>query len=271
MALVCADRVPPQLQWLAGAAKITSEPPDGPWDVVVALDASDTQRLGSPFRPSEYGAAAIVNLDHHVTNLRFGTLNYVDAKAVATSQIVFDLAETLGARITPQAAECLLTGIVTDTIGFRTSNMDARAMRAATHLMEDGADLSDIMQRSLNYKPLSMLRLWSLALDRLDLQRGVAWTEITQEMRRQTAAPDSGDGGLVSQLINVPEAVIAAVFSETPDGQVEIGFRSRPGHDVSEVALSLGGGGHPQASGCTIPGPLTAAKARVLPLLWRLS
>ena len=101
------------------------------------------------------------------------------------------------------------------------------------------------------------------------IQNQVVWTHIPQVMRSQVGAPSAGDGGLVSQLINAPEARIAAVFSETPDGRVEIGFRSKLGCDVAQVALSLGGGGHPQASGCTIAGPLADAEARVLPLLLR--
>jgi phosphoesterase RecJ-like protein len=85
------------------------------------------------------------------------------------------------------------------------------------------------------------------------------------------AAPPIGDGGLVSQLINAPEAAIAAVFSETAEGKVEISFRAKSGFDVSQVALGLGGGGHPQAAGCTIAGPLADAEQRVLPLLFQIA
>lgn len=267
----CADPVPAQFRWLPGSQEIVSEVPAGPWDVVVALDASDAPRLGRVFRPADYGSAALVVLDHHITNLQFGTLNYVDTAAVATAQIVVDLADALAVPIGPEAATCLLTGLVTDTLGFRTANVTPAVLAVAMRLMEAGASLSEVTGRTLNYRPFSVLRLWGLALADVRLEHGVAWAAITHAMRQQVAAPPNGDGGLVSQLINAPEAAIAAVFVEKPDGQIEIGFRSRPGYDVSQVALSLGGGGHPQASGCTIPGPLEDAQRRVLPMLFRLA
>ncbi|MGC8782008.1 MAG: DHH family phosphoesterase, partial [Anaerolineae bacterium] len=268
---VCADPVPAQFGWLPGSGNILSAAPPGPWDVVVGLDASDAPRLGPAFRPADYGAAPIVILDHHVTNLQFGALNYVDTTAVATAQIVVDLAAALAAPIGPEAATCLLTGLVTDTLGFRTANVTPAVLAVAMRLMEAGASLSEVTGRTLNYRPFSLLRLWGLALADVRLERGVVWAVITREMRQRVAAPDSGDGGLVSQLINAPEATIAAVFAETSEGLVEIGFRAKPGYDVSQVALSLGGGGHPQAAGCTIAGPLADAQRRVLPLLFRLT
>ena len=267
LTLACADPVPAQFQWLPGAGEIISAPPAGPWDVVVGLDASDGARLGSPFRPADFGAAPIVVIDHHVTNLRFGTLNYVDPSAVATSQIVVDLADALGAAIGREAATCLLTGLVTDTLGFRTSNVTPQVMAVAMRLMEAGANLAEITERSLNHKPLNTLRLWGQALVNLQINGRVVWASITRQMRYQVGAPLNGDGGLVSQLINAPEAVIAAIFSETAEGEIEIGFRAKSGYDVSQIALSLGGGGHPQASGCAIAGPLADAEARVLPMM----
>ncbi len=269
LTLSCADPVPVQFQWLPGAADIVADPGTGPWDVVVGLDASDALRLGNAFRPREYGTTPTIIIDHHITNLRFGTLNYVDIEAVATSQIVVDLAGVLGAPIGREAATCLLTGLVTDTLGFRTSNVTPAVMAVAMRLMKAGASLAEVTERTLNHKPLNTLRLWGQALAGLEVQGRVVWAEITQQMRRQVDAGANGDGGLVSQLINAPEAVIAAVFSETPEGKVEIGFRAKAGYDISQVALSLGGGGHPQASGCTIAGPLDAAKRRVLPLLFQ--
>ena len=268
-ALVCADGVPPQFEFLPGSGDILCDAPPGPWDAVVALDASDPQRLGDVYHPEGYGRASTIVIDHHVTNLRFGALNWVDAKAAATSQIVVQLADALQVPVPPEAATCLLAGLVTDTRGFRTSNVTLDVMTTVQRLMQAGANLADISERTLNFKPYGLIRLWGPALDRVQMQDRVIWTCITQDMRVRVDAPDNGDGGIVSFLLNAPEAHIAAVFAETRDGEVEVGLRARPGFDVSGVALSLGGGGHAQASGCTIPGPLEAAVARVLPLLHR--
>jgi bifunctional oligoribonuclease and PAP phosphatase NrnA len=159
LTLACADPVPTQYEWLPGASEIISAPSAGPWDVVVGLDASDGARLGSPFRPVCCGPAPVVIIDHHITNLRFGTLNHV-VPAAATSQIVVELADTLGAPISREAATCLLTGLVTDTLGFRTNNVTPQVMAVAMRLMEAGASLAEVTERTLNHKPLNTLRLW---------------------------------------------------------------------------------------------------------------
>jgi len=270
--LVCADGVPVQFQFLPGSGEILSEPPSQTWDAIVALDSSDERRLGDCFRPAtEGGGAPVLVLDHHVTNLNFGTLNYVDPAAAATAQVIVDLADALRAPIGPEAATCLLTGLVTDTLSFRTSNVTPEVMCVAARLMDEGANLYEITERALSQKPLNVMRLWGLALAGLHQERNVVWALITREMRAQAGAPDTGDGGLASFLINAPEAKVAAVFSEKSDGQVEIGLRARNGLDVSRLALALGGGGHPQAAGCTLPGPLADAEKRTLPLLFACS
>ena len=269
VALVCADPLLPQLSFLPGAERLLTAPPDGPWDAIVAVDASDVKRLGSVFRPDDYGAAPVIVLDHHITNLYFGALNYVDTRAAATAQVVVDLADALAAPITREAAVCLLTGLVTDTLSFRTTNTTPEVMRTAARLMEAGANVSEITALALNRRPLAAIRLWALALAALQLDGNVLWTQVTSAMREAAGSPQDGESGLAEYLLNAPEARATAIFSEKTNGAVEISFRSRPGCDVAQIALSLGGGGHPQAAGCTLPGPLADAQARVLPLLHR--
>lgn len=267
--LVCADPLPPELGFLPGAAELLSAAPPGPWDAVVAVDASDAKRLGAAFCSADFGPAPVIVLDHHITNLYFGTLNYVDTRAAATAQAIVDLADALAVPIHREAAVCLLTGLVTDTLSFRTSNTTPEVLRCAARLMEAGANVSEIAALALNRRSLAAIRLWALALAQLRLEGNVLWTQVTSAMRAEAGAPKDGESGLAEYLLSAPEARATAVFSEKADGNVEISFRSRPGCDVAQVALSLGGGGHPQAAGCTIPGPLAAARGRVLPLLRR--
>jgi len=267
VSLVCAGPMPPQLAFLPGSDRILSVAPEGPWDAVVALDASDPRRLFPAFSVDSFSPTPVIVLDHHVTNLYFGTLNYVDTRAASTAQIILDLADALGIPVSQPAAVCLLTGIVTDTLSFRTSNVTPQVLRAAARLMEAGASLYDIADRSLGRRPMSAMRLWGMALSRLHLEDGVVWAEVTREMRDQAGVLDEDDSGLVSHLINTGEAHIAAVFGELNDGNIDVDLRARPPHNVASVALSLGGGGHPQAAGCLLPGPIADAEAKVLPLL----
>ena len=265
--LVCADALPSKLAFLPGADQIITTPPPGPWDAVVVLDSSDAKRVGAPFPGDEFRPTPVIVLDHHITNCHFGTLNYVNARAASTSEIVVDLADALGATIGQEAATCLLTGVVTDTLGFRTSNVTPRVLTIAARLVEAGADLHRITELTLGNRPLSIMRLWGLALSRLHLDDGILWTEVTREMRDRAGVPDEDDGGLVSHLITAHEARVAAVFGELNDGTIDVDLRATLPYEVASVALRLDGGGHPQASGCHLPGPLADAERRVLLLL----
>jgi phosphoesterase RecJ-like protein len=265
--LACDDPVPAIYTWLPGSEAISSQS-SGDYDLVMGLDCSDERRMGQVYAP-EVAALPLINIDHHVTNTLFGTVNWVDAKSVATSQMVLALADALDWEVTPPIATCLLTGLVTDTRSFRTSNVDAAAMQAALRLMQAGASLSDITHRALDQRPLASVQLWGEAIGQLHLHDGLLWTEVTRDMRRrwmqgQAELRADGDSGLANFLSGVREANAVIVFTERDDGTVDVGMRAMPGYDVSQVALALGGGGHPQASGCTLKGDLPQIQERVL-------
>lgn len=270
--LACQDPAPETLRFVPGVESIVPGLPAGflP-DVVISLDASDPARLGTVFSELEHNQALLIVIDHHITNLRFGDLNYVAPQVASTSQLLVHLADALGVALSQETATPLLVGLVTDTLGFRTSNVTTAELQCAERLMDAGANLADISQRTLATRPLKFMRLWGMAFSSARLDGAVLWVEVTQEMRLASGIDDDDDGGLVSQLIHVAEARIAAVFNELSDGSIEVDFRARPPYDVAAVALSLGGGGHPQASGCTLPGPMKDVQARVLPLLQRAS
>ncbi len=266
--LACQDPAPELLRFLPGVDRIVNAlPPDLAPDLVMSLDASDPARLGRIFASLAFTPTPLIVIDHHITNLHFGNLNYVAPEAASTSQLVVALADALGVPLPPAAVQPLLVGLVTDTLGFRTSNVTAAEMACAVRLIEAGGNLADVAQRTLATRPLRFMRLWGMAFTQARLDGYVLWAEVTPAMRQQAGIADDDDGGLVSQLINSAEARVAVVFNQHADGQIEVDFRSRPGYDVAAVALSLGGGGHPQAAGCNLPGPMADAEARVLPLV----
>jgi phosphoesterase RecJ-like protein len=262
--LACPDPPPAQLQWPPGITDVLTAPPPGPWDVVVGLDASDGLRLGSAFRPVDYGATPIVILDHHVTNLYFGSHNYVNVSAAATAQIIVDLADALDAPLDREAAACLLTGLVTDTLGFRTNNVTPQVMATAMRLMQAGASLSEVTERTLNHWPLNILRLWGPALS-----RQVVWVSITQRMRHAA-------GGWT----RLPRAMAgwSANSSTRPkrDRRGVLGNRRRQGGNrlpgqvrLRCLADRVEPGRRRASAGRTIMGSLEAAEDRVLPLLFQ--
>jgi phosphoesterase RecJ-like protein len=191
-------------------------------------------------------------------------VNWVNPASVATAQMILDLAEALDWPLSAEVADCLLNGLVTDTRSFRTYNVDTAAMRAVLRLMEAGAELNEITRRALDQRPLASVRLWGQAIDRLDTDGEILWTEVTRSMRHQWGLDENGDAGLANFLSGVRESKIVVVFTERDNGTIDVGMRSVPGYDVAAVALQLGGGGHPQAAGCTLQGDLPVVKERVL-------
>ena len=139
------DGVPKDLRFLPGWSTVVRQSSE-PVDLVIALDCSDRERLGTAFSADRHGQVPLINIDHHVTNLRYGAVNLVDPHATSTAEVVYALAHALGWSIGPEAAQCLLTGLVTDTRGFRTSNVTAQTLGVAQALMEAGASLSIITE-----------------------------------------------------------------------------------------------------------------------------
>ena len=262
--LACQDPVPELCGWMPGSDKVVRRGTGAErYDLIVSLDCSDSRRMGQRF-DQDVASLPVINIDHHVTNTQFGLVNWVDPSAVATAQMILTLADALHWPLTQEAAVCLLTGLVTDTQGLRTANVDITAVRAALRLMEVGAPLAWITRRMLDQRPLASVRLWGEALGRLHLEGDILWTEITRAMSRRWSSGEDGTTGLTNFLSGVREAKVTAVFAERENGTVDVGMRAVPGCDVAQVALSLGGGGHPQASGCTLEGSLEQVRERVL-------
>jgi len=260
--LACEDAVPEIYAWLPGSQDVVRQG-KGTCDLVISLDCSDRRRMGRVYGDSLL-SLPLLNIDHHVTNTNFGSLNWVDPTSVATAQMVLTLADSLGWALDQDTAVCLLTGLVTDSRSFRTSNVDAASVRAALRLMEAGASLSEVTSRTLEQRPLASVRLWGEAIGALHLEDGILWTTVSREMRRRWNLNGDSFSGLANFLSGVREAQVVVVFTERDDGTVDVGMRSAPGYDVSRIALQLGGGGHPQAAGCTLSGDLKEIERSVL-------
>lgn len=259
--LVCQDPVPEPVAWLPGTQDIVREA-CGAHDVAICLDCSDLERMGRAWQPGL--TVLLVNIDHHVTNTRFAQVNWVDPASVATAQMVLALAEALGWELNEPAARCLLAGLLTDTRGLRTANVDAQALRAVQRLVEAGASVGETARRALDERPLAVVRLWAQALDRVVLEDGILWTELDRSPENGGTLSGDGTAGLSNFLSGVREAKVVVVFREREGGEIDVSLRAAPGYDVAALAVRLGGGGHPQASGCTLPGPLVTVRERVL-------
>jgi phosphoesterase RecJ-like protein len=262
--------VPDFLRFLPGADTVLPGLSDEAlrWDLLISVDASDEERTGDVGAFGRARSPRVINLDHHTTNTMFGDIHLVKSDAVSATEVIFLWLREMGDPISIDVAGPLLTGLVTDTIGFRTSNVTAGTLAVAQELMKVGVSLTEITERTLDNRSILVANLWKYALASIEMREaGVVSANVTQEDLKRAGLRDVTDGGLVQFLIRINEATISVVFKELQDGKVEISLRSKPGYDVGAVAFGLGGGGHKQASGATIEGPLEAARSHVFPLL----
>lgn len=261
--VTCNDHVSNSFAYLAGFAELAPKIPTDE-EFLVYVDGSSADRFGAAFDPKLFNDRPVLAIDHHVTNEHFAPINFVDMHAASTAEIIHRFIRALGVPIDQTIAQCLLTGIVTDTLGFRTANTTVDTLKVATSLMEAGASIPDIVERSFNQVPLPNLRLRGRVFSEAHLDGIILWAEITQKLLRELGVNGNGTSGIINQLLSVDSAKIAIIFTEKDNGKIDVGFRSRVGYDVSGIAARLGGGGHTQASGALIDGPLAAARERVL-------
>lgn len=258
--MLSPDGVPPGLRHLARTSSVTQEA-RGVFDVVVTVDCSDLRRTGDGIPP---GRQPDLNLDHHATNLNYARLNLVDAQAAATAELLCNCLPVWGFPIPLHAASALLTGILTDTLGFRTPNTTPATLRHAAALVESGANLMELYQRALVERSYEAVRFWGAGLSHIERENRIVWTSLSTAERRAVGYNGKDDADLINILASINQTDVSIIFVEQPGGSVKVSWRSIPGIDVSRVALQFGGGGHPVAAGADIPGSLEAVQNIVL-------
>lgn len=258
--LVLEDGVPTVFHHLTGADKVFREAA-GVYDLIIVVDSADIERIGSVL--DEYGEPD-VNIDHHPTNTHFAKLNLVRENAVAAVEIIYDLALALSLPINLPIAEALLTGLLTDSLGFRTSSSSARTLRIAAELMDRGANLQVLYRKAMLEKSVEAIRYWGQGLSRVQLDDRLIWTSLTLEDRKVANYPGRDDADLVNILSRIKETDVCLVFVEQTNGTVKVSWRAQPGFDVASIATQFGGGGHKPAAGADIKGDLERVQEEVL-------
>jgi bifunctional oligoribonuclease and PAP phosphatase NrnA len=258
--MVLSDGVPTHFRHLPGSDQIRHHP-EGTFDLIVVVDCSDLNRTGGAL--NGYPIPDI-NIDHHPTNLQFARLNLVESDAVATAEMLAEYLPRLGLPVTQPVATALLNGLITDTLGFRTFNMTSRALRVAADLMEVGVDLPSLYHRALLTRSYEAVRYWGSGLSKLQREGRLVWTSLTLADRYAVGYPGRDDADLINLLSTLEDVDVVVLFVEQTRGRIKVSWRSQLGFDVSQIALSFGGGGHLPAAGAEIEGDLDEVQARVL-------
>jgi bifunctional oligoribonuclease and PAP phosphatase NrnA len=259
--VVLADGLPDGFKYLPGAELVRTRA-EGDFDLIISVDCSDLQRIGSAL--DGYHAPDII-IDHHVTTQDFGTLNLVEPAAVATASVLADHMPEWGLVITAPIASNLITGLVTDTLGFRTSNTTPGSLRQVAHLMEIGADLSQLYYRSMVRRTFVEAKYWGSGLSSLQCADGIVWATLTLADRKASGYTGRDDADLINIVSSIEDADIAIMFVEQTSNTTKISWRGlKPHVDVSQISLQFEGGGHKAASGAEITGSLAEVQERVL-------
>lgn len=257
--MVLIDGIPSKYKFLEGSDLVSRKVKPG-YDLVIALDCSDQKRMGDDYADFKVD----INIDHHITNDHFAKHNLVLPEEPATASILARFLPKWGYPLNPAISNALLMGMVTDTIGFRTSNVTPSFLELAAHLVTQGAQLSNIYEKSLTSRSFPASLLWGFALSRLQKKDRIAWTSITLEDRKQTGYPGKDDADLTNLLSSIENIRVSILFNEQNNRRIKVSWRSDSSIDVSIIASRFGGGGHPPASGAEISGTLDEVKAKVL-------
>ena len=251
--MVLSDGVPANFRYLPGYKLVMKSPKD-PVDLAFVVDCSDKRRTGTALE--DYGDADIV-IDHHQTNELFGEINLVEPQVPATASVLMRHMTTWGLSITTDVASALLTGMITDTLGFRTINTTSEVLRQAADLMDIGAKLDKLYYYSMVKRTLPAARFWGAGLSNLHYEDGVVWAVLTREDRKKAGYSGNDDADLINVVSAIEEGKISIIFVEQPKGAVKISWRTiHPDIDVSALAVKFNGGGHKAASGADIQGSL---------------
>jgi len=266
--ITCAnhDAVPKLYDWMPGtddflrAGKLRKS-----YELVVVMDVAQRARLGDIGKIVAPGQKVLI-VDHHPEEAPFGTLNFIDRSYASCSQIVIDLYETAGLRMSPDAAIAAYVGLTTDTGSFRFSNTDARTHRHAAKLIELGVDPSDVASRVFDVITPEKLSLLRHVLDRV--QRSacgrIAWSTLTAVDLVQARANAEDVEGLVNYVRNLEGVQVGMLIRELKPGRIKISMRARGNIDAGEILKPLGGGGHAGAAGAIMTMPLDEATRDVV-------
>lgn len=252
------------------------------FDTLMVLDCGDIQRIGKLASIAQR-IPVIINIDHHLTNTRFGTWQLIDSSACSTAEIVYKLIKEMGVDITSDMAVAIYTGILTDTGSFRFSNTNKAAFSICHEMIDRGVDPSKVAENVFGTYSLERIKLLNKVLDSIEVSENgkISVMTLTQSMIQDTGAVSVSDND-ISNFINyathIEDVKIAALIREGKSGNSKpetvnpfhISLRSDGTIDVSVIASAFGGGGHMNAAGFTIVAPLSSVKKKILNMETRL-
>lgn len=261
VAIVCKDPVPKPFLFLPEMKNIKTDMLFGDYELIIVIDCGDSRRTGFDRRLKDFvrNKKSLINIDHHPKNdlHKIANINYVDQNASSTAEIIWELIEKMSVEIDKNIATALLTGLYTDTGGFKHSNTSSKTLQIAAKLMHHGARIKLVTQNVSLNKTVPALKLWGLVLSRLskNTELKIVSSVITRKDLISCGANEDDIAGVVNLMNTISDSKAAILFYETEDGKIRASARTEDDHvDVARLATVFGGGGHKKAAGFTIDG-----------------
>ncbi len=268
--------IPTVYRFLPSVHAISQE--TAPWinktlDAVVVLDCGAIERVGK-VAPIIGKAPLIINIDHHVTNTRFGHMHLIDADACATSEIIYRIIKRLGVNFNCPIATAIYTGILTDTGSFRFSNTNQAAFAICADMIANGANPYEVAQHVYGHYSLGRIKLLNLALDSLEISPNgkMSIMSLTQGMLDETGTQTEDIDGIINYARRIEDVKIAALIHEVAGNgrerrQYHVSLRSDGNINVARIAARFGGGGHANAAGFSVEAALPELKDKIIELI----
>jgi phosphoesterase RecJ-like protein len=264
--MALSDRVPRIYRGLPCASQIQHwSEIEGDYDTVILLECDGIPRTGLGGLENR----VLINIDHHTSGRAFANVNWIDSSACAVGELIYRLAGAAGISITPEMATCLYTAVLSDTGSFCYEGTDAHTFELARNLVRQGADPVLIAQNVYFSNPKTKIHLLGAALANLHQEGCLAWLWVSRDDMDRTQAVEEDCEGIVNYAISIAGIEVAVFLRELRDHSVRLSLRSKGQVNVATIAERFGGGGHENASGCTLEGPLPAATERILMYLRR--
>jgi len=255
---------PESYKFLPCSNEAKEEPSLDKYDLAIALDCGDIKRLDDP-KETFIKSETRVNIDHHTSNGMFGDLNFVNPVSPACAQIVTTMFKYYKYEVTKEIAECLITGIITDTGGFKYDGVTSETFEIASEFLEKGVKISKIYKESLSNISRGKFEARKLAANRIEfLEDGkITYTYITKKDMADLGIDQNDLDGIVENGRDVQGVEISIFLYETDKG-FKASLRSNNYVNVSDICLLFNGGGHIKAAGCSLPYSLEESKERIL-------
>ena len=237
------------------------------FDCMVILDCTDLSRIGK-VRALNKSNKPIINIDHHISNKRFGAVNWVEPRASSASELVFNLYKEMRVPFDEDSAILLYTGILTDTGSFRYSNTSSTTHKAAAELLRFNINANQVYKNIYENIPFSNILILTKALAHIHIENAgrIAWVEVPAKLLRHKKLSFDLTDQILGFVRAIKDTQVAVLFKENlcVRNEIRVNLRSTGLADVNKVALAFGGGGHKTASGCTVIGSLTEVRKKVI-------